>query len=350
MATGTSSRRLDLGAEGAVVGACPAGGAGHEEVVEAATQGLGGPVGVVEVDVDGLEVAAQRPLGPQRGVRPVGDRDLAHGAAGQLDRLERQGHRLAGIGHQAGGLADGPLRDAERAAPRVGEGFAGGVEDVGVRRRRLGGDDDLVDVVGVAGDVDELLGHADAALTVGDGVVHLLDHRGATALEAVDDEELPQRSRAVEGVLDELGGQVVELAIGPRCRQRDVAHVEVDVEVGVVLPLGRGETAERGHHALVQAGDARHHAQQSATEASEVGGLVEHRDAAEGRVEVRVLLDVPHHRLDVAHATVAAHLADAVTRVPGGGGGTRFGHPPRVRRMAGSCPVSAAIRRGWTCA
>jgi len=55
-----------------VVGAGAARGAGHEEVVEAAAERLGGAVGVVEVDVDGLEVAAQRPLGPQRRVRPVG--------------------------------------------------------------------------------------------------------------------------------------------------------------------------------------------------------------------------------------------------------------------------------------
>ena len=110
-----------------------------------------------------------------------------------------------------------------------------------IRRDRLGG---------VAGDVDELLRHADAALAVGDGVVELLDHRGPAVLEALDDEELPERPGAVERGADEGGGEVEQLPHRAGVRQRRPAEVVVEVEVGFVPPLGRRQpTRGRGPRA-----------------------------------------------------------------------------------------------------
>ena len=104
--------------------------------------------------------------------------------------------------------------------------------------------------------------------------------------------------------------EVEQLALGARRGQRDVAQVVVDVEVGVVVPLGRGEAAERGDDPLVQAGDAVDHAaRRRRRRRSMSAGWSRMRDAAERRAQERVLLDVPHHRLDVGHAPVAAHLA-----------------------------------------
>ena len=49
--------------------------------------------------------------------------------------------------------------------------------------------------------------------------------------------------------------QVEELALGARGGQPDAAEVEVDVEVGVLDPLGRGEAAEHRRHPLAQPGE-----------------------------------------------------------------------------------------------
>ncbi len=67
----------------------------------------------------------------------------------------------------------------------------------------------------VAFDVDELLRHPDAALTIGDRVVHLLHQRGPVALEALDHDELPEGTGAVERIPHEQRGQVEQLAAAP---------------------------------------------------------------------------------------------------------------------------------------
>ncbi len=121
---------------------------------------------------------------------------------------------------------------------------------------RLAHDEHLLDVRGVGHHVDELLGEPDPALAVGDGVVHLLQQRRSPSRQAVDQDELPEGTGAVDRVLHELRGQVEELALGAGFGQGQVPDVAVDVEVRVVLPLGRGHAAEGRDDALVQAGDA----------------------------------------------------------------------------------------------
>ena len=190
----------------------------------------------------------------------------------------------------------------------MGERVDGGLDEARVdrvgrrtiRRDRLGG---------VARDVDELLRHADAALAVGDGVVELLDHRGAAVLEALDDEELPQRPGAVERRADEGGGEVEQLPHRPGVRQRRPAEVVVEVEVGFVAPLRRRQPTEGGHHALPEPGHLHGGALEPGAEPLRVGGLVEQRDVGDRRAEVRILLEVPHQRLDVGHPPLVAHLS-----------------------------------------
>ena len=67
-------------------------------------------------------------------------------------------------------------------------------------------------------------------------VVALADDREAVALEALDQPQLPERLRAVELLGEDPGGEVAQLLLGARRRQRGLAHVVVEVEVGVVDP------------------------------------------------------------------------------------------------------------------
>jgi hypothetical protein len=94
-------------------------------------------------------------------------------------------------------------------------------------------------------DVEDGLAHFHAGLPVDARVVHLGVERHLAALQAVDDEELPHRPAAV----DERGMQprhvLLQLPVGARLGQRDVAHVVVDVDVVVVHPHGVGHV--EGH-------------------------------------------------------------------------------------------------------
>ena len=80
---------------------------------------------------------------------------------------------------------------------------------VAVRRLYVG-------VGGIGRDVDELHRQPQAADAVGDRVVHLGEQRRPTIRQALDDVEEPQRSRPIERVLVERGGQVEQLAVVAR--------------------------------------------------------------------------------------------------------------------------------------
>jgi hypothetical protein len=67
-------------------------------------------------------------------------------------------------------------------------------------------------------------------------VVRLRDQREATALEAVDDPDLPERLRAVQPLGEDATRERAELLLAAGLRQRRVAHVVVEVEVRVVDP------------------------------------------------------------------------------------------------------------------
>ncbi len=145
----------------------------------------------------------------------------------------------------------------------------------------------------------------------------------AAALQAVDDEELPQRAGAVERVGDDQGGQVEQLAHrrrawagrcgarGSRCRTRGRRPTTAAVRL-----TGVGCTRWRSR------GTRRRGPLHAAQEAVDVGPAVEDRDVGERRREVRVLLQPPHQALGVAHARVElrgpCHAAGTL-RHPGGG-------------------------------
>ena len=117
--------------------------------------------------------------------------------------------------------------------------------------------------------------------------------------------------------------------IEPGAGQGHPAEVVVEVEVGVVPPLRRGQAAERRDHPLAQAGDAGHRPLQAGPQAVGVGRLVEDGDVGDRGAEVRVLLEVPHQGLDVGHPPVGAqgpfgaaggHRGDASARARLSGG------------------------------
>jgi hypothetical protein len=69
-------------------------------------------------------------------------------------------------------------------------------------------------------------------------VVDLRQQGDAVAVEAADDVQLPQRTGAVERAGDDPGDLVGELAVRARGGQRELADVEVQVEVLVLDPVG----------------------------------------------------------------------------------------------------------------
>ena len=69
------------------------------------------------------------------------------------------------------------------------------------------------------------------------------------ALEPLDHVELPQRTAAVEGARDEARALLAQLPRVARRRQPDVAHVEVEVEVRILDPVGMIEAQLHLHQA-----------------------------------------------------------------------------------------------------
>ena len=182
-------------------------------------------------------------------------------------------------------------------------------------------------------EVEELHRQGDARLPVRERVVELLDQCGAPVDESLDDGELPERTRAVERVGGDQRGEILELAHAAGRREGDVPDVPPYVELGVVHPGRRADASGSGLDALPE---PRHHggrAPHALTERGHVRRPVEDRQVREGRRQVPVLLEAPHQRLRVAHATVESGCI------------VRHGRPPR------RLPVPhGAVRRGWTCA
>jgi hypothetical protein len=74
--------------------------------------------------------------------------------------------------------------------------------------------------------------------------VDLREHRDLATREPVHEVELPERSRTVERPRHDAGHLLGQLRVGPRSRQRQLADVEVEVEMRVVEPV-RVVQAER---------------------------------------------------------------------------------------------------------
>ena len=200
-----------------------------------------------------LQPAAHRAVGPQRRAGGVGVRQLSECATEPVDGRRSGGGDRRRVGEQLADLPGDADRQAERrmddAEHRVDRARWRGRRRFVGSRRAAGG------LGGTAGQVDVLHRHAHTVDPVGDRVVHLRHQRRLAALQPLDDEELPERAGAVERVEHEQAGEVEELAEGARRRQGDAAHVEVDVEVGVVGPdrgaerggVGLNPPAEPGH-------------------------------------------------------------------------------------------------------
>src|SRR5207253_1969157 len=63
------------------------------------------------------------------------------------------------------------------------------------------------------------------------------EHGGVPVLEAVDQVQLPQRPRTVEWSREDARHLLGQLLLATWRRQRDLAYVEVEVEVRVVDPV-----------------------------------------------------------------------------------------------------------------
>jgi hypothetical protein len=68
-------------------------------------------------------------------------------------------------------------------------------------------------------------------------VVDLGQQRYAAVLEAVDQIHLPQWPRAVERPGEDARHLLGQFRVGRRGRQRQLAHVVLEVEVGIVDPV-----------------------------------------------------------------------------------------------------------------
>ncbi len=84
--------------------------------------------------------------------------------------------------------------------------------------------------------VQEDRGELDPGQAVGHRVVQHLEQRDATALEPVDQPDVPERPGAVERARHQLGTQFEQLGLRAGPRQRGLVDVAADVEIGVVHP------------------------------------------------------------------------------------------------------------------
>ena len=95
----------------------------------------------------------------------------------------------------------------------------------------------------------------------------------------------------------------------PGGAERDVADVVGEVELGVRSPLWRGQPPQRRNHPLAQPRHLGHRPGDVAAEVVDVDGTVEDQQRAAAGVEPRVLVEVPHQRLGVAHPPLETLLS-----------------------------------------
>ncbi len=144
---------------------------------------------------------------------------------------------------------------------------------------------------GVWLEIEQHGGEIDAGDAVDERVVGLGDQREPVALEPLDQPGLPQRLVPVERLGGDPRGQQKQLLLAAGRRQRRVADVVLDVEVGIVDPQGPAGLERRGGEFLPV---ARHQVQTTADMVEEVGELgwvpLEDQDSADVHVRGRPLL------------------------------------------------------------
>ena len=144
--------------------------------------------------------------------------------------------------------------------------------------------------------------HAHLADAVGDHVVDEGPDRPSPAFEPADRDETPERASAIERLHVERRRQVEQGPLVARCGQFDAAHVIVEVELGVRHPCRRRQASQTGHDSLIELGHRSDGVAQVEPEALGIDGPIEDGERRTARVEPRVLFDVPHERLVLAHA------------------------------------------------
>ncbi len=142
--------------------------------------------------------------------------------------------------------------------------------------------------------VEQQFGEFDAADSVGDRVVHLLDERGASVRQPLDDGELPERSILVECRHRHQPGDVQHRAEVSRLGSDGASQVVVEVEELVELPAWRSQAKRRFDDSLAKPRDQFAGLFESADEPAPVGTAVEHRDGDDRASQARVPLDGPH--------------------------------------------------------
>ena len=164
----------------------------------------------------------RRPTGPAQAGADLVGRGHQHGVAGGLPDLA----------DRAGPEHDGPARLADEAGDGPGEHL--GVARLGLGLPLLGG---RRDVVALGGRVEHHRQQLGARRPVDGGVVDLGEDGEAVVGQALDDVGLPQRAGCRSSGRPMMRAtRSPSWLVGPRGRDGGVAHVEVEVEVGVLDP------------------------------------------------------------------------------------------------------------------
>src|SRR6185437_12231124 len=74
--------------------------------------------------------------------------------------------------------------------------------------------------------------------------------------EALDDPEFPERLVAIEALREEAACELLQLLVPARRRKRGVAHVELEIELGVVDPYRPPDVERHEREPLAVARDA----------------------------------------------------------------------------------------------
>ena len=150
---------------------------------------------------------------------------------------------LARAAQRGADAADDLLRAGQALAQRVAEQLQVGRFGAGQPGRGGGGR-----ALRLGVEVEEDGGDVDAGDAVDQRVVALADDREAVVAQPLDQPQLPERLAAVELLGEDPRRQVAQLLLGAGRRQRGLAHVVVEVEVGVVdpdrAPLVEGDEAQ----------------------------------------------------------------------------------------------------------
>ena len=94
--------------------------------------------------------------------------------------------------------------------------------------------------------------HADERDSVGDRVVDASED-DRTSVVSVDQVHVPQRLGRVERCAHQLADELAQCFLSAGWRERDVAHMVVDVELRIVLPVQHAAAHAGPRHALVEA-------------------------------------------------------------------------------------------------